>query len=151
MSSDAAPPQTNLNDQITSAWQFLFQFPPHKWKLTVIESCLIIAHRLKNKTNMLVVWPTGREKFLVYQVTVLMNRGMITLFISLLLALASSSSDQMQQRNLWKKISNIPHMGSVHLDWMKPSTIKTIADTAGAIMILLFCIITSVLSRRCQE
>ena len=74
-----------------------------------------------------------------------MNRGIVTLFISPLLALASS--DQMQ-RKLQKKTANIPHMGSVLLAaGMKPSTIKTIADdishmrdpatgdTAGAMII----------------
>ena len=66
--------------------------------------------------------PTGGGKSLVYQVAALMNRG-ITLFISPLLALAS---DQMQK--LRDKTAKTPHMAYLHLDGMKPSTIKIIAD-----------------------
>ena len=75
-----------------------------------------------------------------------MNGAGITLFISLLLALAS---DQMQKFRK-KTVSGYPLLhSSVHLDGMKASTIKTIADdtsimidpvtgntTSGAIMIL---------------
>ena len=120
MSSDA-PPQTNLNTEITTACQRLYQFTPHEWQSSVIRN-IITAHRAKQNTNMILVRPTGGGKSLVYQVATFMNKG-VTLFISPLLALAS---DQMQK--LRKKTTNIPHMGSLHLDGMKPSTIKTIAD-----------------------
>ena len=119
MSSDA-PPQTNLNAKITAACQRLYQFPPHEWQSSVIRN-IITAHRAKQKTNMILVRPTGSGKSLVYQVAAFMNKG-VTLFISPLLALAS---DQMQK--IRKKTTSIPHIGSLHLDGMKPSTIKTIA------------------------
>ena len=71
---------------------------------------------------MILVRPTGGGKSLVYQVTTYINKG-ITLFISPLLALASD-----QRQKLKKKTRDIPLTGSLHLDEMKPSTIKVIAD-----------------------
>ena len=70
---------------------------------------------------MILVRPTGGGKSLVYQVVAFMNKG-VTLFISPLLALASN-----QMQKIRKKVTSIPHIGSLHLDGMKPSTIKTIA------------------------
>ena len=120
MSSDA-PPQTNLNAEITATCQRLYQFTPHEWQSSVIWRIIITAHRAKQKTNIILVRPTGGDKSLVYQVAAFMNKG-VTLFISPLLALAS---DQMQK--IRKKTTSIPHIRSLHLDGMKPSTIKTIA------------------------
>ncbi len=121
MSSDPPPP-TDLDDEITNACQRIYSFPPHEWQSSVIRS-LVTAHRQKKKTNKLLVRPTGGGKSLVYQVSALLMKG-VTIFISPLLALASDQTEKLRKRT-----SNIHSIASLHLDGMKASSIKSIADS----------------------
>ena len=78
---------------------------------------------------MILVRPTGGGKSLVYQVATYINKG-ITLFISLLSALASD-----QRQKLKKKTRDNSLTGSLNLDEIKPSTINVIADDISHIKV----------------
>ena len=120
MSSNHPPPDV-LNTQIVTTTERLFDLTPHDWQTGIIHD-LVQCHRSNNKSNMLIVRPTGGGKSLVYQVAGYLMKG-ITLFISPLLALGSD-----QTRKLRKVTSTQPDFVSLHLDDMEISSIKEVAN-----------------------
>ena len=107
MSSNPPPPD-DINAQIVTTTQRLFQLTPREWQIGIIRD-LVHSHRSNIKSNMLIVRPTGGGKSLVYQVAGYLMKG-ITLFISPLLALVSD-----QVRKLHKVMSTRPNFVSLHL------------------------------------
>ena len=89
MSFNHTPPDV-LNTQIVTTTERLFDLTPHYWQTGIIND-FVQSHRSNNKSNMLIVRPTGGGKSLVYQVAGYLMKG-ITLFISPLLALASDQT-----------------------------------------------------------
>ena len=120
MSSNRPPPDV-LNAQIVTTTKRLFDLTPHEWQTEIIND-LVQSHRFNNKSNMLIVRPTGGGKSLVYQVAGYLMKG-ITLFISPLLALTSD-----QTRKLRKVTTTQPDFVSLHLDDMQVSSIKEVAN-----------------------
>ena len=120
MSSNHPPPD-GLNAQIITTTERLFDLTPHEWQIGMIND-LVQSHRFNNKSNMLIVRPTGGGKSLVYQVAGYLMKG-ITLFISPLLALASD-----QTRKFGKVTTTQPDFVSLHLDDMEISSIKEVAN-----------------------
>ena len=120
MSSNHPPPD-GLNAQIITTTERLFDLTPHEWQIGIIND-LVQSHRFNNKSNMLIVRPTGGGKSLVYQVAGYLMKG-ITLFISPLLALPS---DKIQK--LRKVMATQPDFVSLHLDDMELSSIKEVAN-----------------------
>ena len=120
MSSNHPPPDV-LNAQIVTTTERLFDLTPHEWQTGIIND-LVQSHRFNNKSNMLIVRPTGGGKSLVYQVAGYLMKG-ITLFISPLLALASD-----QTRKFGKVTTTQPDFVSLHLDDMELSSIKEVAN-----------------------
>ena len=55
-------PPNDLIMQIITATQRLFHLScPHEWQIGIIQDLLVQSHCSNNKTNMLVVRPTGRQ------------------------------------------------------------------------------------------
>ena len=63
MSSNHPPPD-GLNAQIITTTERLFDLTPHEWQIGIIND-LVQSHRFNNKSNMLIVRPTGGGKSLV--------------------------------------------------------------------------------------
>ena len=67
MSSNPPPPD-DINAQIVTTTQRLFQLTPCKLQIGTIIRDLVRSHCSNIKSNMLIVRPTGGGKSLVYQV-----------------------------------------------------------------------------------
>ena len=65
MSSNPPSAPNDLNTQIITTTQRLFNLRPHEWQIGIIHD-LVQSHHSNNKTNTLVVRPTGGGKSLVY-------------------------------------------------------------------------------------